>query len=179
MNWLARSTVICDIWPFMPETMEYDIRPACESDISAIYRLIGDLAEYEHLGAMMVSTEEDLGAVLFGADAFVEVLVAEVVGQVVGFALFYKTFSTFVGRPGLYLEDLYVVPEYRGRGVGKGLLSRLATLALEREYGRLEWSVLNWNAPAIEFYCAHGARAMTDWTVYRLSGDAVAALAKE
>ena len=125
----------------------------------------------------MVATEDGLRQALFGPRPYAEVVLAEDAGAPVGFALFFHNFSTFLGRPGIYLEDLFVVPEARGRGVGRALLAHLARLAVERGCGRVEWAVLDWNAPAIRFYDSLGARPNDEWTVYRLTGDALTALA--
>jgi GNAT superfamily N-acetyltransferase len=124
-------------------------------------------------------TEADVRASLFGEKPDAEVLIAELDGAAAGFALFFHNYSTFLGRRGLYLEDLFVVPEYRGRGIGRALMARLARLALERNCGRFEWWVLDWNEPAIRFYRSLGARAMDEWTVYRLAGEPLARLAGE
>jgi GNAT superfamily N-acetyltransferase len=155
------------------------IRPATPADTSAIVRLIRALAEYERLSHEVVLEERRLHEHLFGPKPFAEVLLAEDAGTVVGFALFFHSYSTFLGRTGLYLEDLFVLPERRGTGHGKALLAALAHLAVERGCGRLEWSVLNWNEPAIKFYEALGAAPMNEWTIYRLSGEALQTLAGE
>ena len=152
------------------------IRAATADDLSLIAGFIRDLAEYERLADAVVFDEEQLRRSLFGERPFAEVLIAEDAGQAVGFALFFHNFSTFLGRPGVYLEDLFVRPEARGKGFGKALLVRLAQIALERGCGRVEWAVLNWNQPSIEFYDALGARPNSDWTVYRLTGEALQAL---
>src|SRR5207248_10852011 len=141
------------------------IRPATPADVPAIARLIRDLAEYERLAHAVVLDEARLRDHLFGPRPYCEVLLAEDVGDVVGFALFFHNYSTFLARPGIYLEDLFVKPELRGRGHGKALLRALAELAVERGCGRLEWAVLNWNEPAINFYNTLGAKPMTEWTV--------------
>jgi GNAT superfamily N-acetyltransferase len=154
------------------------IRPATPDDAAIIARLIRDLAEYERLAHCVFMEEQQLREHLFGPRPFAEVLLAEEAGSVVGFALFFHNYSTFLGKPGIYLEDLFVRPEHRGQGHGKGLLQALARLAVERGCGRLEWSVLNWNQPAIDFYRRLGAVPMTEWSVYRLSGDALAAAAE-
>lgn len=153
--------------------MNATIRAAVPSDVPAILSLIRELAEYEKLLDMLVATEASLHQALFGSRPSVEALVADVGSQTVGFALFFHNFSTFLGKPGMYLEDLYVRPAFRGQGLGKALLARLAQMANERDCGRLEWSVLNWNEPSIRFYESLGARPMSDWTVYRLTGDAL------
>ncbi|HWB84082.1 MAG TPA: GNAT family N-acetyltransferase [Bryobacteraceae bacterium] len=149
------------------------ITPATEADIPVILRLIRGLARYERLSHEVVATEDDLRAALFGPHPAAEVIVARLDDQPVGFALFFHNFSTFLGRAGIYLEDLFVEPAHRGKGVGKALLHHLAKLAIQRRCGRLEWAVLNWNQPAIDFYHHAGAVAMNDWTVFRLTGDAL------
>jgi len=161
----------------MSSSLHPTIRFIRSSDLPVVHELIRELARYEQLLECVVSTVDDLDRALFGPQAFVEALVAEHVSEIVGFALFYPTYSTFLGRPGLYLEDLYVRPEFRGRGVGRALLVRLARLASERGWGRVEWSVLNWNEPSIAFYRTIGAIPLNDWTVYRLSDDRMALLA--
>lgn len=152
------------------------IRPATPADVPAVARLIRDLAEYERLSDAVVFDEGQLREHLFGPRPYAEVLLAEDAGAVVGFALFFHNYSTFVGKPGVYLEDLFVKPEARGKGYGKALLLALARLAVERGCGRVEWSVLNWNEPSIRFYQSLGARPMDEWTVYRLDGEALARL---
>ena len=152
------------------------IREASEADLALIAAFIRDLAEYERLAHAVEFDEEQLRRSLFGERPFAEVLIAEDAGEAVGFALFLHNFSTFLGRPGVYLEDLFVRPQARGKGFGKALLVRLAQIALERGCGRVEWAVLNWNQPSIEFYDALGARPNSDWTVYRLTGEALQSL---
>jgi len=142
-----------------------------------VLRFIRELAEYERLAHACVATEESVRATLFGPDPAAEVLIAEDEGRAVGFALFFRNYSTFLSRPGIYLEDLYVRPEARGRGAGRALLQKIARIAVERGAGRLEWAVLDWNEPAIGFYKALGAVPMDDWTVYRLTGGALQRLA--
>ena len=142
-----------------------------------VLAFIRELAEYERMAEEVVATEELLGAALFGERPVAEAAIAELDGGPVGFALFFHNFSTFLARPGIYLEDLYVRPAARGRGVGRALLAHLARLALERGCGRLEWAVLDWNEPAIRFYEGIGARQMTEWQIFRLSGEALARLA--
>lgn len=154
------------------------IKPATESDVPVIYEFIKGLADYERMANEVRATEESVRANLFGARPYAEVLLARFDGRPVGFALFFHNFSTFVGKPGLYLEDLFVLPEYRGRGIGKALLVSLAKLAVERNCGRFEWNVLDWNAPAIEFYKSLGAVGMDAWRLYRLSGEALTNLAR-
>jgi GNAT superfamily N-acetyltransferase len=149
------------------------IRTANSNDVPTIARLIRALAEYERLGHAVVLDETRLGEHLFGPRPYAEVLLAEDGGRVVGFALFFHSYSTFRGQPGLYLEDLFVEPQERGKGHGKALLGTLARLAVERGCGRLEWAVLNWNEPAIQFYNKLGAVPMNEWTVYRLTDDAL------
>lgn len=153
------------------------IREAKIDDVPAIAALIRALAEYEHLAHEVSLDEQRLAAHLFGDRRYAEVLIAEDAGEIVGFALFFHNFSTFLGQPGIYLEDLFVVPHNRGAGHGKGLLRQLARVAVERGCGRLEWAALDWNAPSIAFYRFLGARAMDDWTTYRLAGDELVALA--
>jgi len=153
------------------------IRPATVVDVPTITELIRALASYENLSESVVLDEDSLREHLFGARQFAEVLVAEEDGVVVGFALFFHNYSTFLGRPGIYLEDLFVRPEYRRRGHGKALLSAVAHLASERGCGRLEWSVLDWNEPAIAFYRSLGAVPLAEWTAFRLTGDALRGMA--
>lgn len=153
------------------------IRAAQPSDVPAIARLIRALAEYERLTHAVTLTEPRLHEHLFGPRPFAEVLLAEDESRLVGYALFFPTYSTFLAQPSLYLEDLFVLPEYRGKGHGKQLLGSLARLAVQRGCGRVEWSVLNWNEPAIQFYRTLGAVPMTEWAVYRLAGEALATLA--
>jgi GNAT superfamily N-acetyltransferase len=156
------------------------IRPAAEADVPLILRFIRELAEYERLLHEVVATEERLRETLFGARPAAEVVIAEDAdGEALGFALFFHNYSTFLARPGIYLEDLYVRPEARGRGAGRALLAHLARLAKERGCGRLEWWVLDWNESAIRFYRSLGAQPMDDWTVFRLTGDDLARLADE
>lgn len=157
--------------------MSISIRAATAGDISLIHELILTLADYEKLRDEVRADPVMLERHLFGARPAAEVLIAEQDGAAVGFALFFQTFSTFEGRPGLYLEDLYVRPEARGFGAGKALLARLAQLALERDCARLEWAVLDWNAPALAFYRSVGAKPLDEWTVQRLDGEALAKLA--
>ena len=149
------------------------IRPARPEDVAAVLRLIRGLAEYEKLAHEVVATEAALRATLFGDRPAAEVLLAEEDGQAVGLALFFRNYSTFLARPGIYLEDLFVEPAFRGRGIGKALLQAVARLAVQRGCGRFEWSVLDWNTPAIRFYEALGARPMSDWTVMRVTGEAL------
>ena len=161
----------------MPSSDGVRIEPATLQDVPDIFRLIKALAEYERLAAEVVATEELLRESLFGDRSAIEVALARVGGETVGFAVWFPNYSTFLGRPGLYLEDLFVLPDWRGRGIGRALLAHLASVAVARRYGRMEWSVLDWNETAIRFYKGLGARPMDEWTVYRLSGDALKALA--
>lgn len=152
------------------------IRPARSGDTPDILRLIRALAEYEKLAHEVVATEAALRETLFGARPAAEVLLAEEQGRCVGLALFFQNYSTFLARPGIYLEDLFVEPEFRGRGIGRDLLRAVARLAVARGCGRFEWSVLDWNQSAIDFYRALGARPLDDWTVFRVSGEALTRL---
>ena len=153
------------------------IRFATEDDVPLILHFIRALAEYERLHDRVVATEERLRRTLFGNPKFAEVLIAEAEEEPVGFALFFHNYSTFIGLPGIYLEDLFVDEKHRGRGYGKALLARLAKLAKERECGRVEWAVLDWNEPSINFYRRIGAVSLDDWKIFRLTGDALTALA--
>lgn len=155
-----------------------DIRFATREDAGKILAFIKELAAYEKMENEVVATEALLCEWIFDKQK-AEVIFAVEDGKEVGFALFFHNFSTFLGRAGIYLEDLYVKPEYRGRGFGKALIKRLAAIAKERGCGRLEWWCLDWNKPSIDFYLSLGAEPMNDWTVYRVAGDALAALAKE
>lgn len=147
------------------------IRKAEQKDISAIINLIKELAEYEKLLHLVKTTEKNIEEVLFGENKFIEVLIAEYEGKLAGQALFFKNFSTFLGKPGIYLEDLYVKPEFRGKGIGKALLMKIIALAKERDYGRVEWCVLDWNKPAIDFYKSLGAIELEEWKYFRLTSD--------
>ena len=153
-----------------------EIRFATIEDVATIKSFIQALADYEKLSHEMVATDENLANSLFGEKPEAEVLLAEEQGTAVGFALFFHNYSTFLGQKGIYLEDLFVLPETRGKGYGKKLLSKLAEIALQRNCGRLEWSVLDWNTPAIDFYKSIGAEFMDGWTVNRLTGTTLAAL---
>jgi GNAT superfamily N-acetyltransferase len=153
------------------------IRPAVAADLPLIAELIRALAQYERLSDEVRFDEAVLGEKLFGARPYAEVLIGEVDGEPMGFALFFHNFSTFEGRPGIYLEDLFVRPEARGHGLGKALLGELARIAVDRGCARLEWWVLDWNEPSIGFYKSLGARPMDEWTVMRVDGAALAALA--
>ena len=161
----------------MKRPNEFVIRPACVEDVPVILQLIRDLATYERAPDEVTATEEQLVDVLFGKRSAAEVLLALEGQSPVGFAVFFHNFSTWLGRPGLYLEDLFVEPEKRGKGYGRALLVELAKIARERECGRMEWAVLDWNEPAIEFYRALGAKPMDDWTVFRLTREGIARLA--
>jgi GNAT superfamily N-acetyltransferase len=159
--------------------LTFEIRPAAPPDVPVIADLIRQLARYEKLEQEVAMTEELLAAGLFGPRPYAEAVIAEESGQPIGFALFFHNFSTFLARPGIYLEDLFVVPERRGHGIGRALLMHLAKLAVERGCGRLEWAVLNWNQDAIGFYESLGARPNSEWTVYRLTGEALLRLGRE
>ena len=154
------------------------LEPATHNDVPIILRFIRELAEYEKLAHEVVATEDVLRASLFGSRPAAEAVIAYERDEPVGFALYFQTFSTFLGKPGLYLEDLYVTPAQRGHGIGRRLLAYVARVAVERGYGRLEWSVLNWNEPALAVYRKIGARPMDDWTVQRLTGEALKSLAQ-
>jgi GNAT superfamily N-acetyltransferase len=154
------------------------IRLAVRGDVPAIHGLIRELAAYEKLEHLCTGTERALDESLFGEPARAEVLVAAVGAEIVGFALFFPTFSTFLARPGLWLEDLYVKPQHRGRGLGARLLRAVAALAVERRCGRFEWAVLDWNAPAIAFYERMGATVMPDWRLCRITGEPLARLGR-
>lgn len=158
--------------------MTLTIRPATPADLPLIAEFIRDLAEYEKLSHEVRFDEAKLGENLFGARPYAEVVIGEIDDAPQGFALFFHNFSTFEGRPGIYLEDLFVRPEARGSGLGKALLAHLAKLCVERDCARLEWSVLDWNEPSIGFYKSLDARLMDEWTVMRMDGDALIRLAK-
>ncbi len=151
--------------------MSAEIRSARPEDAASILSLIQELADYEKLSNEVVATPELIRETLFGERPVAECLLAELDGQSVGFALFFYNYSTFLGRPGIYLEDLYVQPVHRKRGIGKALFKRVAGVAVERNCGRMEWSVLDWNEPSIDFYKSMGAVPMSEWTVYRLTGE--------
>jgi len=156
----------------------FRIEPATESDVPAILRLIKGIAEYEKLSHEVVATEARIRASLFGPRPAAEVILAYADEEPVGFAVFFHNFSTFLGRPGMYLEDLFVQPAWRKKGLGRLLIAHVAKVAVERECGRMEWAVLDWNEPAIEFYRNLGARGMHEWTVFRLTGAELRALAQ-
>ena len=160
-----------------PESFE--IRPAHVEDVPIILRLIRDLDTYERAPDEVTATEEQLVDVLFGSRRAAEVLLAFEGESAIGFAVFFHNFSTWLGRPGLYLEDLFVKPEKRGKGYGRALLVELAKIARDRGCGRMEWAVLDWNEPAIKFYRALGAKPLDEWTVFRLTRDGIEKLAKE
>ncbi|MEZ5274759.1 MAG: GNAT family N-acetyltransferase [Opitutaceae bacterium] len=160
----------------MPSTST--IRSATAEDTSLILGFIRDLAAYEKLSHEVTATEDDLRRNLFGENSVAEALLLFEGKNPAGFAVFFHNFSTFLGKPGIYLEDLFVHPLYRKKGYGKALLTHLAALAIERGCGRFEWSVLDWNQPSIDFYRGLGARPMEDWTVFRLDGDALEALGR-
>jgi len=157
--------------------MTLSIRPATPADLPLIAQFIRDLADYEKLAHEVRFDEATLGDRLFGARPYAEVVIGEIDGAPQGFALFFHNFSTFEGKPGIYLEDLFVRPAARGSGLGKALLAHLAKLCVERDCARLEWSVLDWNAPAIGFYQSLDAKLMDEWTVMRVDGDALTRLA--
>src|SRR5687768_11844220 len=154
------------------------VSPATPADVPTILSFIRELAEYEKLLHRVSATEDLLRRNLFGPRPYAEVLMGRLDGKAVGYALFFHSYSTFLARPGIYLEDVYVQPAVRGRGVGKALLRELARTARDRDCGRIEWSVLNWNKPSIDFYVSLGAVPMDEWTMYRLDEAGIAALAK-
>jgi GNAT superfamily N-acetyltransferase len=156
-----------------------NIEPATETDVPTILDFIRKLAEYEKLPHEMKATGADLREHLFGPNPAAEVILAKLDAKPVGFALFFTTFSTFVGRPGIWLEDLFVLPEHRRGGIGRALLRAVASIAVQRNCGRLEWSVLDWNKPAVELYQKLGATAMSDWTIQRVMGEALIRLAEQ
>jgi GNAT superfamily N-acetyltransferase len=155
---------------------EYILRTATPADVPAILACIRGLAEYERLTHQCIATEKLLHETLFGPERVAEVVLASRADETAGFALWFRNYSTFLARPGIYLEDLFVFPAHRGHGLGRRLLSHLARTARERGYGRVEWAVLDWNVDAIRFYESLGAVPMSDWTTYRLTGDALHAL---
>ena len=162
----------------MSDPASLSITIATASDVPHILTFIKALAEYERMADLVVATEEGLRATLFGPRPYAECVIARWQGEPAGFALFFHNYSTFLGRPGVYLEDLFVKPELRGQGVGRALLQYLAKVALDRGCGRLEWSVLDWNEPAIGFYKSLGAEPLVDWTIFRLKGEALTRLAR-
>ncbi|MFB2922125.1 GNAT family N-acetyltransferase [Aerosakkonema funiforme] len=153
------------------------VRSATPADVPTLFHLIKALAEYEKLSHAVVGNIESLESHLFGERPYVEAILAELSGETVGFALFFHNYSTFLTKPGIYLEDLFVLPEYRGRGIGKALLTHVAKLAVSRDCGRMEWSVLDWNEPAIAFYQRMGAAVLPDWRICRVTGDSLTNLA--
>ena len=155
------------------------LRPAEPVDVPVLFRLIQALAEYEKLSHAVTGNADALSEHLFGDRPYAEALLAEYAGQAVGFALFFHNYSTFLTQPGIYLEDLFVLPEYRRQSIGKAILSYLATLAVKRGCGRLEWSVLDWNEPAIAFYRRMGASILEDWRICRVTGESLCQLAGE
>lgn len=165
----------------MPTPRNLLLRPAGPDDVPLILAFIQELAEYEKLPHECKATEEKLSETLFGPKPYAEVVLAFESSTLtpLGFALFFHNYSTWLAKPGIYLEDLYVRPEHRGKGAGKALLIHLAQLAVERNCGRIEWSVLDWNTPSIEFYKALGAVPMDEWTTFRLTGDAIPKLAAQ
>ena len=163
----------------MTTSSNFIIRAATETDVAVILALIKDLAEYEHLSHEVEATEEDLRQSLFGDRPVAEALIGEHQGIAISFALFFYNFSTFLGKPGIYLEDLYVKSEYRSNGFGRKMLAHIARLAKERNCGRFEWSVLDWNEPAIRTYDKLNAKPMKEWILYRLTGEALDHLAQE
>jgi GNAT superfamily N-acetyltransferase len=162
----------------MTSAKSFSIRPATVTDCALILQFVRELAEYEQLASECVATEQDYARHLFAEQPAAEVLIAEEDGTPVAFALFFRNFSTFLGRPGIYLEDLFVRPAFRGRGYGKALLVELARIARRRNYGRVEWSVLDWNQPAIDFYESLGARQMKEWIICRVTGPGIESLAE-
>ncbi|MDI7660390.1 GNAT family N-acetyltransferase [Cronobacter universalis] len=153
--------------------MSYKIRAARPEDATAIYKMIYELAVYEKAPQEVVTTPDEIRETLFGADSKTEALICEIDNKPVGYAVFFTSYSTWLGRNGIYMEDLYVSPEYRGKGAGRGLLKHIAQCAVQRQCGRLEWSVLDWNQPAIDFYLSIGAAAQSEWVRYRLDGEAL------
>ncbi|WP_432223828.1 N-acetyltransferase family protein [Enterobacter wuhouensis] len=158
--------------------MSITIRQARPEDAAAIYDMIYELAVYEKAPEEVITTPEEIRNTLFGAESKTEALIAEFAGNVVGYAVFFTSYSTWLGRNGIYMEDLYVSPEYRSKGAGKALLKKVAQCAVECHCGRLEWSVLDWNQPAIDFYLSIGALPQSEWVRYRLDGEALRAFAE-
>jgi GNAT superfamily N-acetyltransferase len=158
--------------------MKLSIEPATPGDVPLILELIRELAEFEHEAESARATGEQLHEALFGSRPAAEAVIARVDGEAAGWALWFQNFSTWTGKPGLWLEDLYVRPQFRRQGIGRALLGYLARLCVERGYGRFEWSVLDWNTPAVEFYRAIGAEAMSEWTTQRVSGEALSRLSE-
>lgn len=160
----------------MSSPRDLTIRFAAPTDCGVILDLIRELADYEKLAHEVVADLPAIRATLFGVRPAAEVLLAELSGEVVGFALFFQSYSTFLGKPGLYLEDLFVRPAARSRGIGGALMSACARIAVQRHYGRFEWAVLDWNEPAMKFYAGLGARKKTEWIIHQLTGEPLAAL---
>ena len=158
--------------------MSITIRQATQDDATAIYDMIYELAVYEKAPEEVVTTPEEIRETLFASGSKTEALICEVAGKAVGYAVFFTSYSTWLGRNGIYMEDLYVTPDYRGIGAGKALLKTIAQYAVQRQCGRLEWSVLDWNQPAIDFYLSIGAQPQDEWVRYRLTGDALRAFAE-
>ncbi len=158
---------------------KFNIRSAIAKDVPQIFNLIQALAKYEKLSHQVIGTVEDLHEDLFGTRIYAEAIVTEIDRKMVGFALFFANYSTFLTKPGIYLEDLFVLPEYRRRGIGKAMLSSLGKLAVERDAGRLEWSVLDWNESAIAFYQSMGAKVLPDWRICRVTDDALHRLSEK
>jgi len=156
----------------------FTLRPATPEDVPLILQFIKDLAEYERLSHLVVATEEQLRKTLFGERRLAEVILGFEGEEAAAIALFFHNYSTFLSKPGIYLEDLFVRPEFRRKGYGEIMLSQLANIAVERDCGRLEWSVLDWNQPAIDFYKSLGAKPMDEWTVFRLTGESLEAMAE-
>ncbi|WP_238084476.1 MULTISPECIES: GNAT family N-acetyltransferase [Pseudescherichia] len=153
--------------------MSITIRKACPADVNAIYDMIYELAVYEKAPEEVVTTPQEIGKTLFDPESKTEALICEIDGKTVGYAVFFTSYSTWLGRNGIYMEDLYVSPESRGKGAGKALLKYIAQCAVTRQCGRLEWSVLDWNQPSIDFYLSIGALPQSEWVRYRLDGDAL------
>ncbi|MEN0584231.1 MULTISPECIES: GNAT family N-acetyltransferase [unclassified Kosakonia] len=153
--------------------MSITIRPARPTDANAIFAMIYELAVYEKAPEEVITTADEIRETLFGTESKTEALICEIEGKAVGYAVFFTSYSTWLGRNGIYMEDLYVSPDFRGNGAGKAMLQKIAQYAVERRCGRLEWSVLDWNQPAIDFYQSIGARAQSEWVRYRLDGDAL------
>ncbi|CAM3607650.1 GNAT family N-acetyltransferase [Rouxiella silvae] len=158
--------------------MDISIRQARASDADAIYNMIVELAVYEKAPQEVVTTPNEIRDTLFGPDSKTEALICEIDGKTVGYAVFFSSYSTWLGRNGIFMEDLYISPEYRSRGAGKAMLKHIAQLAVQRKCGRLEWVVLDWNQPAIDFYLSIGAQPQSEWIRYRLNGDALAKFAE-
>lgn len=157
----------------------FEIRPAIAKDVPQIFSLIKALAEYEKLSHQVTGTVENLHEDLFGSRVYAEAIITEIESKIVGFALFLPNYSTFLTKPGIYLEDLFVLPEYRRQGIGKAMLAYLGKLAMERDAGRLEWSVLDWNESAIAFYQSMGAKVLPDWRICRVTDDALQKLSEK